>query len=397
MESRDTALLVDYNKVINDKLLPRLKPHPVPPKGANLSLVLILDQEDIDKIKNEKDISLKDTNINDHYYVMYDKREKTCVLPCLAYENARPVLQALFAGFPRDTTLWVGVEIDVESFTERIGSWCDQGFCHPYICDKNPLKESLKPSIGLVRHNTPSESYDSVSTQHEVLYVLEQYESGRKSCSINIKLSPQARSFLKKASKIGIVMDKNGKETQKELGGELNVGKVKKINGKIVYVIDLDEGSVSSGEDENIEIDASRYNFHSHPEQAYIKHNVQRASPSMTDYLGFLQLGNNTIFHCVATLEGAYIMSFGEYWCNHLNKVSKSFIKKHYDISHAEKITPYQYCNRVNDFRYKGHPIFHVQFMPWNQAGKIFSVDYKKTGMSCLPSEKSYRKHSPRK
>jgi len=73
-----------------------------------------------------------------------------------------------------------------------------------------------------------------------------------------------------------------------------------------------------------------------------------------------------------------------------LKDVSTKFVDDHYDIDHNEKMNPFEYVVRVNKIKYKGNPIFIVKFLPWNNASKtIFSISYRKEGMTCLAVENS--------
>jgi hypothetical protein len=194
--------------------------------------------------------------------------------------------------------------------------------------------------------------------------------------------------FLRKTSKMGITMNKNGKKSQKELTGELYVKEVVKDTNGFVYIIDINKNSITSGEEENVNVSPTRYNFHSHPHEAYVRHSVDKAWPSQTDYLGYHKLGQNTIFHCVATLEGVYILSFGAYWGSHLKDVSRSFIGKHYDIDHKEKYTPEEYVEKINSIMYKGKPIYELRYFPWEKAGSVFEAYFPQINSSCLMSQK---------
>ena len=69
--------------------------------------------------------------------------------------------------------------------------------------------------------------------------------------------------------------------------------------------------SLISGIEEEVDAVLNRYNFHTHPREAYIRNNVVKGWPSAQDYLGFIDLDGNTIFHSVITLEGVYINGIG--------------------------------------------------------------------------------------
>jgi hypothetical protein len=229
-----------------------------------------------------------------------------------------------------------------------------------------------------------------------VLDVITQHKSNKGVCFINVKLSGRAVEFLKNTCKSGFTVGKNGKKTQKELTGELYVKNVYSHDGKIIYNIDINKSSVKAGKNESVNVDPHRYNFHSHPEQAYVRHSVDKGWPSVIDYLGYLQLGENTIFHCVASLEGLYVMSFTPYWSQRLNEVDKKmkkFVDKRFEIDNNKPYSPIKYTQIINKIKYKGNPIFHVDFFEWEKAQETFSVFFPQKGSSCLVSQKIVDRH----
>lgn len=400
------AILIDYDKIVSDKglLKQKLPRPPKPNKGFLVGLVIVTTSQNVNRLSTfpkgkEKVDYLNSSQFADsiisYTFVMYDLSKGICLLNPDAVNYIAKILPALFSGLTNDTILWISIDIQDANFMSIVRKLAANGFNSPYVTNMSPLRVSIPTSIALVRHNVPTEKFSEQSTLNKVLYAIKEYKKGGKSCSLYAQFSPRALSFLRKASKMGITVNGNGEKSQKELTGELFVSNVRNQGSKFIYIIDINEGSVESGDEEDVDVLATRYNFHSHPHQAYVRHRVDKAWPSLTDYLGFLQLGINTIFHCVATLEGVYIMSFGPFWGRRLKTVSKSFIKKHYDINHKEKYTPLEYAHKVNKIHYKGHPIYHVEYMPWGQADKVFDVSYAKIGLSCITTEqgqKSYKK-----
>jgi hypothetical protein len=321
-----------------------------------------------------------------HYYVLYNTKTKVCQIGiACSNEHIGDVVRVLNSSFPPDFWLWVTVPLTQGSFISCLQNFVDKGFGNPYVTDRTPFGQKLPHSVALVCRNTTGVRVEAQRTILNVMYILQQYKTS--GCSLYARFNAPALRYLRQTSGRGHTQNGNGETSQKELGGTLHVVKTVKQGGQIVFIIGLDESTVRPGDEEEVHISPTRYNFHSHPKEAYVRHGVNKAWPSLTDYLGYLKLGNATIFHCVATIEGLYIMSFGKYWVDHLNKVSKSFIEDHYDIDHKRKMTPFQYIVYVNRIKYKGHPIFMTKFLPWNMARTIFSVSYKKKGMTCFPTE----------
>lgn len=381
-------ILIDYKTISKSTLINRIEKIS---DTSNTSIILFLDDKDVKKLEKSKDkISMLDKiDFYFYYYVIYYKDKNICIISYETYKHINDILPTLFSGFTPKTKLWVNVELENNNFMHIIDIFSKNGFNNPYLTKFKPNNTEINLSISLSRQNTPTEKYIAKSTMNKILYALKQYK--KSSCSVHIQLDKKAISFLRKASKIGITLNKNGKKSQKELTGELIVKEVIKKNNKFIYIIDIDEGSVRSGEEEEVDVSATRYNFHSHPQEAYIRHSVDNAWPSVTDYLGYLQLGNNTIFHIVATLEGVYIMSFNSYWGKRLKKIEKSFVKKRYDIDHKRDYTPNSYVKKVNSILYKGYPIYNVQFFNWESANKVFEVSYSKSGINCFATQKGIK------
>jgi hypothetical protein len=211
--------------------------------------------------------------------------------------------------------------------------------------------------------------------------IVSQYKNDE--CQINVVFSDEAIKYLKDLPE----------RSEKELTGEFKIKETRNNAGKVLYVLSVDKNSVKEGKHEDVDVEPHRFNFHSHPRAAYIKYGVKKAWPSLEDYLGVQHLGSNTIFHCVSTIEGLYIISFSAHWCNKIGEIDPHFIREHYDISHLNKETPSEYVNRINGIKCGESPIFHVQFFNWKNADRQFRVYYAKTGSGCISSEPTKRRY----
>lgn len=393
--------------LIDCKVLPKqcnliLKLGFTPPKslrGFNPGLILLLENQAYDKLSNMKIgqprldyINSEEflTSIETHYYIMFNDKKQICILDCHCERDLPKVLTTLFTNLPPETLIWTAIPLEEKDFTNKIDTFVSNGFNSPYVTTLSPLYADIPVSAILTRQNIPSDPDISTATLHKVLYAIEQYKSSEDSCHLLAKLTKKALYFLRQAAETGL----NVNEPQKELTGELYVKDVQKGDDGFIYIIDLDKSSISSGEEEKVDVAPTRYNFHSHPRDAYIRHSVDKAWPSVTDYLGYYKLGTNTIFHCVAALEGVYILSFNPHWAQRLKEIKPSFIKDNFDIDHKEHYTPQQYVEKINNIKYQGNPIYNLQFYPWNTAEEtVFKVFFPTTGSSCLPSQKIVEKY----
>jgi hypothetical protein len=399
-----TPILINFNEIISPhhKIYSSLSTPPKSYKDFNPGL-LVFTKPDIVKTLSSlspgnKRIDYINTphfieNISSHFYILFNENKKICLLSPECISHLQPILSLLFTSLPPETILWVGVDISKDNFIDTVKSFVSHGFNSPFVTTISPLYKDISPSVSLTRQNITSDPHSSHATLNKVLHSIEQYKSDESSCYIFASLSENAVNFLKQASKLGVVIGKDGKKSQRELTGELFVKDVKREDGKFVYIIDIDKNTIKAGEEENVDVETTRYNFHSHPHEAYVRHSVKKAWPSVTDYLGYHRLGENTIFHCVASLEGVYVISFGPHWANRLKKVSRRFIDKRYDVDLEKKYTPKQYIEKINKIKYKNYPIFQVKFFTWNKANTVFKVFYPQIGSTCLPTKQSLHKY----
>jgi len=314
--------------------------------------------------------------------------------------NETKTIEKIFSQVPKGFWIWISLILDSHDLAKSIEDLAKFGFQYPYITDITPLGKQIEHSISLSRLND-SKMIDPYQTILYAKYVLKQYKThGGKGCSVFSRFSEDALKFLNDSCYNGYTENKDGSSSQKEIGGVLRVIKIEKGEDESdnIFVIGVDKKRIEYGIEEEIDLDPTRYNFHSHPKSAYVKHNVTTAWPSVTDFLGYLGLGNSTIFHCVVSLEGIYIISFSDYWVKRITEKENSeminFIKKNLDLKYSNSMSPFQFAKKVNHILYKNHPIFIVKFLPWgNEVRTVFSVSYAGTKSSksecetCIPTE----------
>lgn len=392
------SVIIDYKNIIepSSNISKKIKVPENFKKGFNPVLILIV-TDDTEKILSEKKVG-KDRvqyinnleNFIAYYYIYFNMKRKIIFLGSDILEYLEIILSSLFTGMDASSLLIVNIPLDIKNFNDIVNLYIDYGFSFPHIENTTPMLSEIKPSLILSKKNIKEKGVDNCKKtliKNKLQYILSQFQKNN-GCELWSRLSDRALNFLKEASHLGIVIEKNGDKSQREISGELFVKGIDKDVNRFIYIIDIDKSSVESGEEENVNVKGTRYNFHSHPKEAYIRHSVHNAWPSVTDYMGYLQLGANTIFHCVATLEGLYIISFSKYWGERLKEVSKKFVDKNFEIDHKEPMTPKQYVEAINSILYKGYPIYEVKYFGWKEAGQIFKVSFSRTGKTCLATEK---------
>lgn len=403
-EIKNDCIIINYEKDKKKigKLLKKLKLGLIEEKNKKYksAIILIIDKKISKQISEKKGIEKYNYINSDDFFILrkyiflYNPTKKICILNNDSVqdpkflEDVEIFLESTLNYFIPNSKIWLNIELKNPYFNEIIKKMCDIGFHSPYITNKTPNNKKIKDSLALMRKNIKKDIDMIDGTINKIYDIISQYKNNKKTCIINAKLSKNAINFLKSSTKLGITINDNGSSSQKELSGELFVKKVVKEKNKFIYIIDIDHDSVRSGGEENVNVYPTRYNFHSHPHEAYVRHSVKSAYPSMTDYLGYLKLGINTIFHCVATIEGIYVLSFSDFWGPRLKNISKNFIKKNYQIKHDSFSTPQKYVEHVNNILYKKHKIFHVEFLSWDKADSILTIYYSKIMNTCMPSEK---------
>ncbi len=397
-----SVIIIDYDNIISDDLKTKLNQPPKSSRGFVVGLILIVSDMIVSQLSElplgaervrfiHKDRFIQ--HISAHYYVLYNQKRGICIIEEDIIDYVQPILQSCFSGFPTETVLWISLNINSIEFIDKLQILINNGFNHPYITSTTPQFVKTQPSLALIRPNIGNlVDINRRMVLNSVLHLMRQYKENNKTCFLQAKFSAKAIEFLRNASHVGVVIEK-GEKTQREITGELLIQDVINQNDKIVYIIDVAESSVQSGDEENVDVNATRYNFHSHPREAYVRHNVEKAWPSSTDYLGYYQLGHNTIFHCVATIEGIYILSFSPHWAHQLKKVDRNFISEHYDIDHSEPLSPEEYVEKVNSILYKGFPVYEVKFFRWQNADTPFKVFFPQIGSTCLVSQDTVDNH----
>jgi len=104
---------------------------------------------------------------------------------------------------------------------------------------------------------------------------------------------------------------------------------------------------IINGNNEHVKVLNDKYNFHTRPQDAYIRNGVNYAWPSNHDYVGFLKavFYSNSVFHVVVTIEGIYIISISPEYASNINMIKSkhSYIEKEYNIPHDRFKTPEEY------------------------------------------------------
>ena len=394
------TLLIDFDNIIKNNNLTLLeeKISPIPPldKSQTLRVIAIVPPKHLNHLESHMNDRTNYLNtqtfiadIQTYVYILYDKTKKLCEIRGDIKTFLPEIMGVIMINIPNDVLLWVGVDIKSLHLNETISSYIREGFSAPFVCKASPFGYSF-PNHGLcmLKENTIIPSQPDISS--EIKYVLTQFLiREHEGCEIKLQLNDDAIKYLRELTNIGSTLNKDGKITQKEIAGVLQVSD---ITSELVHSLEIKYDSIIYGEEEGVKIAQGLYNFHSHPVTAYKRHNVKLAWPSAQDYVGFILavFEDYTICHFVVGVEGLYIVSMTTHWLNNIAKLDKSvgtFIIEKYDFCYQPGQTSEWYTRKVNTISYNGFPLFDVKYIPWDRASEIFTVKYRKINDNCFSSE----------
>lgn len=402
------TVLIDFENIIkpNIKKLKNFinKISGIPKTKKDIGLIIIIPEDIFNNLKSknrgmEKILFLNSKqltdNIKDFSYFVYDKKEKKCELIYKRKKNLEKILKSILLGIPNDVIIFSGFEIkNVENMKDNIKPYIKNGFDNSFICKLSPLDiVNNEYKLYLSKENIPFVSdKQEQDTVNDLKHTLKNFsDDWDEHCEMRIKIKKDSVAYLKQLAETGSTINKNGRITQKELAGLYEICGISK---DFIYSLRVNKDTITSGDEEGVDVVSGRYNFHTHPVEAYERNKVSVAWPSVQDYIGFLASVHdyNTILHSVISLEGIYIISVGNYWDDKedIETDNIDFIKKNYKFPRDENITAEDYEKKVNKIYYRGKKLFNILFLNWEEAGNIFSIKYFKNGVNCFPKEKTF-------
>jgi hypothetical protein len=263
----------------------------------------------------------------------------------------------------------------------------------------NKHKHLKNPYLLLSKEDSKKkEGFDKF--MNEIRFTLNNYKISKKGlCTNYIILTDETIKTLDYYTKIHKFKSNNGKTNQKEISGIFNLCPI----GDNMIEVRIDNESIDTGELESANHRDTIGSFHTHPLDAYIKHNVCMAFPSADDYFTTLHIyaSGYGVFHIVSTIEGLYIITIKKSFMKEKKeKILKNFEKyKNYiedkygldypvcnikkDNNKFWKKTIESYLKKMNRLKY-----FKIQFVFWKDASKPIKIVYGKINNNCLISDK---------
>jgi hypothetical protein len=336
-------------------------------------------------------------------FILYEKNKNICEIlntNNLNYNYLSLILNSVLENFPNDSNIYVYLDN-----SKQIELFLKFNFCNTEINDISAIGRKLNEyQICLSKKNSIFEEDINECTINDILNVIQIFlgmnknENENENCKLVIKFDNKTINYIKQIANIGSTTDKNG-ISQKEISGSFLLEKNnedREDNEKLVYTMKLITNKFLVGEEEGVGITNSRYNFHSHPREAYDRHQVMYGWPSSQDYIGFLTaiIIYNSVLHVVICLEGVYIISLDknkwkkiptkddlenikeEIYDTHNIKCKSKIISENKDNKIVDNIE--EYINIINKLK-----CFQIQFLEWKNIMNSFSIYYPKEKGKC--------------
>ena len=206
---------------------------------------------------------------------------------------------------------------------KKLEKYTKLGFHTFYISNLNLEQDKIPISLCMT-YDKPQNNEEKQNNYKYALELIKQYKNNKVDyCTAKALVDIKLARKLKK-----LVFDKEYKK--KEKAGELFLDGFVRNSNELIFRIGLNEKDIKKGNHNEANIVFSMYNFHTHPEDAYVSINCDLGWPSLDDYKTFLYGIKNfgTIFHLVVTMEGIYILTIDKDSANKILKWKDSFIEK---------------------------------------------------------------------
>lgn len=304
-----------------------------------------------------------------------------------------------------DDHMIVVLDLSQPKLKTQIENAVRKGYRHPVISTKFFEKDMKDPHLFLYQkynHNygkdVDDEEYDSV--MKSVNFCKKSYiRTTKQSCRIHIILDEKAIEYLHNYAKVFKFDAGDGKKEQREVSGVFLLYETTPNT----FIVKIDEKNANLGGAEQTSSTDALSTFHTHPIEAYRKHKVCMAWPSIDDYTTFLSIYANGygMFHILGSIEGVYIITISDKLMKegrekvraNMDYYEKEIDKKYHknyplcNIDDADKNPDKklwkkkidQYLKWMNSLKY-----FYVQFRFWEDARDPIPIHYKDINNNCM-------------
>jgi hypothetical protein len=197
------------------------------------------------------------------------------------------------------------------------------------------------------------------------------------------------------------------KPKQREISGKFKISYSPTSDDKSTLHVSVDIESTKVGENESASYHESIGSFHTHPYDAYKRHEVCVAFPSGDDYATtiFLYATGMGAFHVLSSIEGIYLITMKPSFVKRYkpNQVFRNlkkwekYVFDRYDIGY-----PGCSVDRDNKVFWKRYiakylkkidkkKVFRVQFKSWEHAHEPFLLEYRPVRKNCPISDRQIK------
>ena len=318
-------MIIDYNRIIS-KNMPIQDILSKPPKADYVGLYINIPKEYVERMKGmpkgSKRLSYLNSkefikNIKGHCYFVYNPKLKTC--------------EVIYTGVGDDVCKGLYNDL-LHTLPHDVSIITNKG---TFINDRNVRGGSNRGGDGVIHLNQ----------------------------TLAFKLDSDTIEYFRDISQRGNSLNKDGTISQKELIGSLDViGK----EGDVL-VLGVDVHSIFIGNSEDVKPSTSKFSFHTHPREAYEKHETNIGWPSCKDYIAFLStiIRHKCIMHLVVAIEGIYIISLSPDMIGDLKDMDKKVISRQCNAINNKSKPIQEYIDGINNITYKGNYVFDVDYVEW--------------------------------
>ncbi len=335
------------------------------------------------------------------------------------------LLETTSKEYSKSAILWLAIWMHNPNFEGASKLYTRFGFKDPYITNKTPFGDVLANNFVVLtrKNNAEVDTTDVDEIRANLSYLIKEFEKGGESpCGTKAIFNRETADYLYK-----LTTKARGADS-KEISGKLLLNWVVDRRANPICEVIVEKNGLNNGKTSDAKFVKSRYNFHTHPHEAYVQHSCDLGWPSNDDYYAFINgfLQFDTSFHAVVTLEGIYIISIakdsviplfkayakrGEKFIDNILEpyidsidIDKKGFKSEIGVKFSGHTihSPLDYTRFVNSSSLSNSrtnltlkSLFDLQFLPWDNVIEPFHFFYPKIGGNCFISEedlKNYRK-----
>jgi hypothetical protein len=310
--------------------------------------------------------------------------------------NEKELLEYDNNKYDENTILILKLNLKSKKIKELINIASEYSFDHPII-DNSYLylyKKSKIKNESVYKFQTNKDLLKSVK------FSIKNYNN-ENFCKNNIKINEKSIEYLKKYTFFDFDVG-NGKKGQKEISGIFTLTPLDNENIEASII----DNNTKIGENEKAGYKKTVGSFHTHPYNAYVRHNVCIAYPSADDYFTvmYIYASGHYAFHIVSTVEGIYIITIKPSFMKKDQKdILHNFEKYKNDIEDKYGVD-YPICNPKENNTKKWNkkipeyikkinnlPYFKVKFLKWDECHNPIEIKYKKINDNCIICDRQYR------